>query len=415
MSDLNDVGVGEVRPHRRSVVAAAALAGAVLVAACGAGREETQMGEPRRLVKVGVIVPLSGSLSALGVGIRNGADLAVRQANERKKIKGWTVVLDAQDDQGVPDVGANAAAKLSDDPAVVAVIGTFNSSVAEKAAPILGGRKIVMVSPANSNPTLTQGADPTRKVRPFPNYFRVVTTDAIQGPFAAEFAYGTLGARTVVVVHDKKIYGQGLALAFKAHFEKQGGVVPTVETVEPDDKDFSAVLAKLKRYRPDLIYYGGEYPAASLLTIQAEQQGLKMPLMSGDGVYSATYIGIAGRAAEGDYATSQGAPPDRLPAAKDFFAAYKAAGYPEPAEAFGPYAYDAANVIIEALAKVLPGQDEIDDPLRQRLRQAVQDINLAGVTGTVAFDEFGDTTTRVLTVYKVQSGAWIPQKTADFK
>jgi branched-chain amino acid transport system substrate-binding protein len=402
--------------RRQGVVAAAVLAGAVVLAACGAGREETQRGGPKqRLVKVGVIVPLSGSLSALGVGIRNGADLAVRQANERQKIKGWTVVLDSQDDQAVPDVGANAAAKLSDDPAVVAVVGTFNSSVAEKAAPILGGRKIVMVSPANSNPTLTQGADPNRKVRPFPYYFRVVTTDAIQGPFAADFAYGTLGARSVAVVHDKKIYGQGLALAFKARFEQQGGTVPTVETVEPNDTDFSAVLAKLKRYRPDLIYYGGEYPAASLLTIQAEQQGLRIPLMSGDGVYSDTYIRIAGPAAEGDFATSQGAPPDRLPAAKDFFAAYQAAGYPDPAEAFGPYAYDAANVIIEALAAVLPGHDKIDDPLRERLRQAVQDIHVDGITGTVAFDEFGDTTTRVLTVYKVHAGAWVPQTTAAFK
>jgi branched-chain amino acid transport system substrate-binding protein len=392
---------------------------AVVLSACGSGQEETQGGasggDGEKVVKIGVIAPLSGSLTALGIGIKNGADLAVRQANEQKKIKGWKVVLDAQDDTAVPDVGANAAAKLTDDRSVVAVVGTLNSSVAEKVAPILDEAQVVMVSPANTNPTLTQGTDPNNKQRPFQYYFRVATTDAIQGPFAAVFAYDTLGAKNVVVIHDKKVYGQGLALAFKDRLEQKGGKVAAVETVGENDKDFSAVLSRIKRFNADLIYYGGEYPAASLLTSQADQQGIKTPVMGGDGIYSGTYIEVAKEGGEGDYCTSVGAPTEQLATAKAFVDAYTAAGYADPFEAYGAYAFDAANVIIEALAKVLPGKDSIDASVREELQQAVQKTNFDGVTGKVAFDEFGDTTSRILTVYKVESGAWKPQKTAEFK
>jgi len=126
------------------------------------------------------------------------------------------------------------------------IVGTLNSSVAEKVAPILNSQKVVMVSPANTNPTLTQGPDPNRSVRPFEYYFRVATTDLIQGPFAANYAYDTAKKRNVVVVHDKKTYGQGLANAFKTRFEEKGGKVLTVETVDPEEKKFDAVLSKVK-------------------------------------------------------------------------------------------------------------------------------------------------------------------------
>lgn len=396
----------------------AILVASVILSACGSDKSETQQGSDGgsdKTVKIGVIAPLSGSLTALGLGIKNGADLAVRQANEQKKIKGWKIVLAPEDDTAVPDVGANAATKLSDDKSVLGVVGTLNSSVAEKVAPILNSQKVVMVSPANTNPTLSQGADPNKKVRPFDHYFRVATTDLIQGPFAGNFAYQTAGKRNVVVIHDKKTYGQGLALQFKAQFEKLGGKVPTVETVEPDGKDFGPVLSKIKRFNPDMIYFGGEYPAASLFTSQADQQGLKVPLMGGDGIFSGTFISVAKAAGEGDFATSVGAPTDKLDTAKSFVDAYKAAGYADPYEAYGAYAYDAANVLIEALSKVLPGEDEITDEVRTKFRQAVQDGSINGVTGKVAFDQFGDTTTRILTVYKVENGAWVPQETKEFQ
>lgn len=393
------------------------LALALVGAACGSDEGEASgaVDGDERVVTIGLIAPLSGDLVAVGAGMRNSADLAVKQANEANRIEGWRIVFDPQDDQGNPEIGSNAAAKLVDDPSLVAVVGTFNSSVAEKVAPFLDGEGIVMISPGNTNPTLTQGPDPEHKARPFDHYFRVVTTDAVQGPFGGDYAYGTLGARRVVIIHDKKTYGQGLALAFKGRFEEKGGTVAAVETVGEKDQDFSAVLSKVAQHRPDLIYYGGEYPAASRLTSQAAQQGVDAPIMGGDGIFNSTYVEVAGDAANGDYATFVGAPTEDLPAAQAFVGAYEAAGYEDPFEAFGAYAYDATNVIIDALAKVLPGTTEIDETVRGEIRDAVQGANHQGITGPVAFDEFGDTTTRVLTVYQVQNGAWAPKETAEFE
>lgn len=405
--------MGNGRIPRAGRLAMAMLVAAGTFSACDSRESGTAT------VKIGVIAPLSGALSASGLGIRNGVDLAIRQANEQKKIKGWKIVLAAEDDTALPDVGANAATRLSDDESVAAVVGTLNSSVAEKVAPILDRRKVVMISPANTDPALTLGHEPGSKVRPFQYYFRVAASDLAHGPFAANFAYQA-GKRHVVVIHDKTTYGQGLALQFKAQFEKRGGRVAAVEPVEPDTKDFSAVLTRIKRLNPDMIYFGGEYPAAALLTSQADQQGIKAPLMGGYGIFDPTYVNVAREGAEGDYATSAGASTEQLPMGSSFLGAYQAAGYSDPPSAYGVYAYDAANAVIAAMAKALPGQRKLTDEVRVKLRQAVQDGAVDGVTGLVSFDRFGDRTTRVLTVYQVEKDAsgilaWKPRETKEFQ
>ena len=409
-------------PKKSGRLSVLLLVTAVVLSACGSNKEETNEGSGQdggapadQTVKIGVIAPLSGSLAPLGVGIKNAAELAVKEANEKRLVKGWKIVLDAQDDAANPDTGGAVANKLASDGAVAGVIGTLNSSVAQQVQKPLNDAGIVVVSPANTNPSLTQGLDPANKKRPFATYFRVATTDAIQGPFAADFAYDTGGFKNAVVIHDKKTYGQGLALAFKERFEAKGGKVSTVETIEPNDEDFSTVLSKVKRFNPDLIYYGGEFPAASLITDQADLAKIKAPLMGGDGIFDKTYIDVAKQAGEGDLATSVGAPTAQLASAKAFVDAYKAAGYSDDHSAYGAYSYDATNVIIQALAKVLPDKKALDAKTRQDIVAAVQATDLDGATGKVSFDEYGDTTTKILTVYKVEAGAWKPQKTAEFK
>src|SRR6266516_4390010 len=119
-------------------------------------------GSANKTVKLGVIAPLTGPLSALGLGIKNGADLAVKQANQKGTVKGYTIVLDAQDDTATAATGANAANKLASDPLVAGVVGTLNSSVAQQVAPVLQKAGIVEISPANTNPTLTRGKDPIK-------------------------------------------------------------------------------------------------------------------------------------------------------------------------------------------------------------------------------------------------------------
>ena len=401
-------------------IVALTVIAALTLFACGGDEEEEETGgggtgqQATQVAKIGVIAPLSGDLAALGLGIRNSVDLAIRQANERQTVRGWRLELAAEDDTAKADVGAQVASKLSSDSAVVAVVGTLNSSVAQQVQPVLSRANIAQVSPANTNDTLTKGENLSSPSRPYKNYFRVATVDSLQAPFAADFAYRTLNARNAVIIHDKKTYGQGLAEFFKARFEQNGGRVAAVETINPGDKDFSGVLSKIRPLNPELIYYGGEYPEASLISSQAKQGGLNVPLMGGDGVVDKTYIQVAGQAAEGDYATNVGAPPEQLPSAKAFIDGYNAAGFRDPYSAYGALSYDAANVVINALAKVLPGKTAIDDSVRRAVIDAIQQTDLQGASGKVAFDQYGDTVTKVLTMYKVTGGEFKPEQTGEF-
>jgi branched-chain amino acid transport system substrate-binding protein len=407
---------------QRSVVAigTSLLVASLALAGCGTrggddGGDTGSGSSDNKVAKIGVISPMSGDLSALGLGIKNSVDLAVTQANESGAIPGWTLQVEVGDDQATPDVGKNAATKLSSDAEVVAVVGTLNSSVAQSVQPVLASANILMVSPANTNPSLTQGADfATDPQRAYPNYFRTCTTDSIQGPFAARYLYEKAGIKEVATVHDKKTYGQGLVEAFSAEYEKLGGKIVAAETINPDDDKYDAVISKIKPSNPGAVYYGGEYPQAGPFSQQMKAAGLDVPLMGGDGIFSGEFVKLAGETADGDLATSVGAPIDSLDSAKAFVEAYDAAGYSEGYEAYGAYAYDAANAIIEALKTALP-EAESAEAARQAAIDAMSGVSFDGVTGKVAFDEFGDTTSKVLTVYEVQGGEWAAKDTGEFE
>ena len=406
-----------MHPPRLIRVAAPLLIGALVLSACGSKKESGGTSGSKTLT-IGVVAPLSGDLSAVGNGIKNSVDLAIKQANEKKTVKGYTLTVDAQDDTAKADVGATVAAKLVASSGVVGVVGPLNSSVAKSVAPVMAQADLVEISPSNSNVDLTgRGALVTggTQVRPYKSYFRVVASDDIQGPFAAQFAVKTVMAKTIAIVHDKKAYGQGLAEAFAKEATKDGATVLKTETINPGDKDFSATITKLKAQKPDFLFYGGEYPEASLLTKQLKSAGLKIPLMGGDGVQSDEYTKIAGAAAEGDYATALGAPTESLASAKQFVTDYAAAKYADPIGPYGAYAYDAANVIIAALAKSTASGSKSGQALRDDVTKAVQDANYDGITGKITFDQFGDTTVKVLTVYQVKSGKFVAAKTDTFK
>lgn len=405
-----------VRHRLVAKVAIAGIAGALVLAGCGSSEETGGAGDGKKEVVIGFSAPLTGGLSALGLGMRNSAQLAVDQANAANKIDGWTIKLDPQDDQGTASVGGQLAAKFASQEGVAGVVGPLNSSVAQQMQPILDAASIVLVSPANTNPTLTQGNDWAKgtKTRPFASYFRTATTDAIQGAFAAEFMYKDLGKRKVAVINDKKTYGAGLAAVFKTEFAKLGGTVVADEVVGEKDTVFTPVITRVKAAAPDAVYYGGEYPAAGPLSKQMKDAGLKVPLMGGDGIYSADFIKLGGTQVTGDVATSIGAPTETLPSAAKFVADYKAKGFPEPYEAYGASTFDATTAIIEALAKALPGKSKIDEETRKAVVAAMGSVSFDGVNGKTSFDAFGDTTNRLLTAYKVAGGKWVPARTASF-
>jgi branched-chain amino acid transport system substrate-binding protein len=404
--------------HQRSVVrvGASLIVASLALSACGSrGGSDAAATSGKKIAKIGVMAPLSGDLSALGLGIQHSVELAVKQANASNAIPGWTLQVEAKDDEAKPDVGKNAATAFAGEANVAGVVGNLNSSVAQSTQPVLATAKIVQVSPANTNPTLTQGADfKTAPKRTYDTYFRTCTTDAVQGPFAARYLFQKAGFKKVATIHDKKAYGQGLVEAFTGEFKKLGGTVVAAETINPDDSNYQSVITKVKPSAPQAIYYGGEYPNAGPLSQQMKAAGLNVPLMGGDGIYDPKYIQLAGATSTNDLATSGGAPTAPLAAGKTFLADYAAAGYKEPAAAYGAYSFDAANAIINALKVSLKDAKDVAS-VRQATIDALGKVSFAGVTGTVAFDQYGDSTSRVLTVYKVVAGAWSPVNTEAFK
>ncbi|CAM5346722.1 MULTISPECIES: branched-chain amino acid ABC transporter substrate-binding protein [Streptomyces] len=407
--------------RQRSLIAitAALAAGALTLTACGSRDDNgggSDSGNGDTTVVIGVDAPLTGDLSALGLGIKNSVDLATKIANKEKYVEGVTFKIEALDDQGQASVGQQNATKLVANKDVLGVVGPLNSSVGEAMQKVFDTAKLVEVSPANTNPALTQGVNwQTKKERPYKSYFRTATTDAIQGPFAAQYVFNEAKKKKVFVIDDKKTYGAGLAATFTAEFKELGGQVVGTEHINPESKDFSAVATKVKNSGADVVYYGGEYPQAGPLSKQIKEAGAKIPLVGGDGIYSADFIKLSGAAGAGDLATSVGAPVEALPSAKEFVANYKAEGYKEAYEAYGGYSYDSAWAIIEAVKKVVEDNDgKLPDDARAKVVDAMQNVSFDGVTGKVSFDEFGDATNKQLTVYTVKGGDWATVKSGTF-
>jgi branched-chain amino acid transport system substrate-binding protein len=405
-----------VRKHRLIAVGATLLAATLSMSACGSRAEQggTTGESTNKVAKIGVVAPLSGDLSALGLGIRNSVDLAIRQANEAKTVPGWTLELAAEDDEAKPDVGKNAATKLSGEDDVVGVVGALNSSVSQSLQPVFAAANIAQISPANTGPSLTMGPDAANPKRPYPTFFRTCTTDIVQGGFAANYLYTTVGLKKVATIHDKKTYGQGLVEAFTAKYKELGGEIVAAETINPDDKDYGSVITKVKGADPEAVYYGGEYPQAGPLSQQMKAAGLNVPLMGGDGIFDPAFIELAGKTSDGDLATSGGAPTESLESAKTFVADYTAAGFKEPYGAYGAQSYDAANAIINALKTSLADAPDAKSA-REATVTAVGGVSFDGATGPIAFDEFGDTKTKIITAYKVTGGKWVADKTEEFK
>lgn len=405
------------------VITTAVTAGALTLSACGSRDEAAKGGgdDKNTTVVIGLDAPLTGDLSALGQGIKNSADLAVKVANKNKEVDGITFKLEALDDVAQAATGQQNGTKLVGNDEVMGVVGPLNSDVGQSMQKVFANAKMVQVSPANTNPELTQGKDwqDGKKVRPFDNYFRTSTTDAIQGPYAAQYMYNEKKLKSVYVIDDKKTYGAGLAATFAGEFKKLGGKVVGTDHINPEDRDFSSVASKVAQTKADFVYYGGEYPAGAPLASQIKNAGAKIPTVGGDALFSAEYIKLAKKNSEGDIASSVGAPLDTLDTAKEFMKNYKAAKYSQTWEAYGGYSYDSAWAIIQAVKAVTEKNDgklptDVNDA-RKQISDAMQDVSFDGVTGKVGFDEFGDTTNKQLSLYEVTDGAHKPVASGEYE
>ncbi|WP_343235254.1 branched-chain amino acid ABC transporter substrate-binding protein [Streptomyces sp. SID10853] len=382
--------------------------GALTLTACGSRDNKDSKGssDSKTEVVIGVDAPLTGANSATGLGIQGGVRVAIDDANKNNTVPGVKFSIKALDDKALPPTGQQNASALVADNKVLGVVGPLNSGVAQTMQQVFATANLVEISPANTAPELTQGKNwQTSKTRPYKTYFRTATTDALQGGFAAQYAGQTLKKKKVFVVDDKQTYGAGLAKLFKSNFLKAGGKLAGQDHVNTGDKDFSTLVTKIKNSGADILYYGGQYDESQIITKQLKDAGAHIPLMGGDGMFSPTYIKTAGKAAEGDLATSVGVPVESLPAAKDFITKYKAAKYTGDYGTYGGYSYDAATAIIKAVGAVVK-DGKVPSDARQQIVDAVQKTDFDGIAGHVSFDKYGDTTNKQLTVYQVKNGAW---------
>ena len=385
-----------------------------IVAGCG---NDDDSSNNNMTVTVGVLAPLDAGLTQFGRGIRNSVQLAIDEAHDADLLPGWKLTVAAVDDSSNPDVGKKNAPRLLDDPTVMGVVGTYNSGVAAAVLPDFESAGIALVSPGNTDPSLTLGPDRAQPMRPYDNYFRMVANDAQQGGFLARVAVD-LGLGSAAVVADEKQVSQGLANDFRTAFVAAGGSVLSFEVVPEGDTNYEPYAQRAAGVHPELLFFGGEYDHAALLKHAAVAAGLIVPLMGGDGIQADEYIAATGSIAEGDLASSVGAPVDREPGGQAFLAAYDAHGFGEPPSTFGPYAYDAANILLSAASQALAGHRRVDDAVRAEIIARVQAVTNAAlinpngaVTGQIGFDAFGDTVNPVLTVYRVEVGHWTPLET----
>lgn len=356
------------------------------------------------VVKIGVDLPMSGGEAPNGVPTNNGVQLAIDDGNRGGGP--YTFQEELKDDavNGVhdPAQGAKNVQELIADSAVVGIVGNFNSNVGKATIPITNAAGIVQISPSQTNPDLTKppAALDLRKAHPTEiNYFRVCTTDDIQGPVGARFAYQNLKARKVAILDDQETYGKGIADEFEKEFKKLGGRVLSHDGIPKGTQDFHAILTKIRSEAPDLLYFGGvTTTGGGLIRKQMPDVGLTIPYEGGDGIVEDEFLKVAGDAAGNSYGTVASINVQTLPSAQSFIREYKAK-YKEDPGAYSANAYVAAKIIIDAVKAVGPD--------RAKVRAWVARLkNYHSIIGTFSFDQNGDTTNRVISIYAVKNGKW---------
>src|SRR3989454_4434601 len=289
------------------------LAALALVALPAASHLAAQ-GSSKGTIKIATQSPLSGGQAALGEGIKLGAQLAIEKWRGNLTKMGYKVDLVPFDDQAKPDVGVANAKNIIADKDILAVIGHLNSGVAIPSSEVYKETTLTMISPANTNPTVTD--------RGYGNVSRVCGRDDVQGVVGSEFAAGTVKAKSVYIVHDKTTYGQGVAEFFRDDAKKKGLNVAGFEGTE-EKSNFDPILTPIKAKNPDLIYFGGIYDQGAPFFKQASEKGIKAKFMGPDGMDSSDLTKIAGKTVVGMYYTSAAGPASALTGAKGFVDEYK--------------------------------------------------------------------------------------------
>jgi branched-chain amino acid transport system substrate-binding protein len=325
-------------------------------------------------VKFGVGGPITGPSAATGAQMKNGVDQAAADINAAGGILGQKITVSYGDDASDPKQGVSVANKFAAD-GVKFVIGHYNSGVSIPSSEVYQENGILQITPASTNPTVTE--------RKMWNIFRVCGRDDQQGQVAGEYIVKHFKGKKIAIVHDKTTYGKGLADETRKTMAKGGMKEVLYEGINTGEKDFSALVSKIKQSGADLIYWGGLYTEGGLIVRQMRDQGVKAPLMGGDGITSDEFASVGGPGVEGTLMT-YGPDPRNKAGAKKVVDEFRAKKF-EP-EAYTLYSYAGVQIIKQAAeaAKSL-------DPKKvaEKMHSGMQ---FKTVLGDLAYDKKGDIT-----------------------
>jgi branched-chain amino acid transport system substrate-binding protein len=326
-------------------------------------------------VRLGVGGPMTGGSAAFGAQLKNGVEQAVEDINAAGGILGQKIVLSIGDDRADPKEGVSAANKFVAD-GVKFVVGHFNSGVTMPASEIYRENGIVEITPAATNPNVTE--------RKMWNIFRVCGRDDQQGGLAGAMIAEKFAGKHVAIIHDKTTYGQGLAEETRKAINAKGLKEVMFEGVNKDDKDFTALVSKLKAVNPDLVYWGGLHDTGGLILRQMRDQGLKAPMMGGDGMADDEFAAIAGPGSEGTLMTFS--PDPRLnPDNKQIVDLFRQKRGFEP-QSYTLYSYAAVQIFKQAAEEA----KSLDTKKVAEVMHSGKAFKT--VLGDVSFDEKGDVT-----------------------
>ena len=342
------------------------------------------VGTANAQLKMGLGAPFTGPNASFGAQLKNGFDQAVEDINAKGGIQGQKIVPSYGDDVSDPKQGVSVANKFAAD-GVKLVVGHFNSGVTIPASEVYQENGMLDITPAATNPKLTE--------RGMWNVFRTCGRDDQQGSVAGEYLVKNYKGKKVAIVHDKTTYGQGLADETKKKMNGGGLKEALYEGVNTGEKDYSALVSKIKQSGAELVFFGGLYTEAGLIVRQMRDQGVKAPLMGGDGIASDEFAAVGGPGVEGTLMTFQPEARDR-PEAKEVVAKFRAKKF-EP-EAYTLYSYAAVEVIKQAAeaAKTLDA--------KKIAEQIKSGQKFKTVIGELSYDKKGDIARLDYVVYRWQ-------------
>jgi len=333
-------------------------------------------GSAQAEVKFGMAGPITGPSAATGAQMKNGVDQAATDINKAGGIMGQKISVEYGDDVSDPKQGVSVANKFAAD-GVKFVIGDYNSGVTIPSSEVYQENGILEITPASTNPTVTE--------RKMWNIFRVCGRDDQQGKVAGGYILKHFKGKKIAIVHDKTTYGKGLADETLKTMKAGGMKEVLYEGINTGEKDYSALVSKIKQSGADLVYFGGLYTEGGLIVRQMRDQGVKAPLMGGDGITSDEFASVGGPGVEGTLMT-YGPDPRNKPEAKKVVDEFRHRAQPFEPEAYTLYSYAAVQIIKQAAeaAKSL-------DP-KKVAEKMHSGMKFSTVLGPISYDKKGDIT-----------------------